>query len=222
MNRRTFLGRSAASAAALTVLPRSVLGGAGQVAPSEKIHLAYIGCGTQGLREMLPLLAEPEVQIVAVCDPVKDGNDYVDWSKDGLRDAIAKALDNPAWRRGQPGIPGGREVARKIVETYYAKQRGTEPFRGCTAYADFRELLEKEKDVDAVKVMTPDHLHATVAIAAPEPGMPPFQGQDRAHLPGGSASPLPQPGHRPQRGDGKVSGRVRQAEGRTDRRELRG
>ncbi len=37
-------------------------------------------------------------------------------------------------------------------------------------YADFRELLEKEKDVNAVKVMTPDHLHATVAIAAMKKG----------------------------------------------------
>ena len=35
---------------------------------------------------------------------------------------------------------------------------------------DFRELLEKEKDIDAVKIMTPDHLHATVAIAAMKKG----------------------------------------------------
>jgi Oxidoreductase family, C-terminal alpha/beta domain/Oxidoreductase family, NAD-binding Rossmann fold len=170
MNRRTFLGYSAASAAAFTILPRSVLGGPGQVAPSEKIHLAYIGCGTQGLREMLPLLAVPEVQIVAVCDPVKDGTEYVDWSKDGLRESIGKTLGNPDWRRGRPGIPGGREVAREIIETYYAKQRSTDNFKGCGVYADFRELLEKEKDLDAVKVMTPDHLHATVAIAALKKG----------------------------------------------------
>ena len=34
------------------------------------------------------------------------------------------------------------------------------------SYADFRELLEKEKDLDSVKIMTPDHLHATISIAA--------------------------------------------------------
>ena len=33
-------------------------------------------------------------------------------------------------------------------------------------YADFRELLEKEKDLDSVEIMTPYHLHATVSIAA--------------------------------------------------------
>ena len=63
-------------------MPRHVLGGAGFVAPSEKITLAHIGCGTQGLREMPGLLSMPEIQIVAVCDPVKEGHNYVDWSRD--------------------------------------------------------------------------------------------------------------------------------------------
>ena len=103
--------------------PVRVLGGAGFVAPSEKITLALIGCGTQGLRELPSLFALPEVQIVAVCDPVKDGHDYLDWSRDGHRAAIAEMLRQPDWRRGQPGIPGGREVAREVVETVYARQR---------------------------------------------------------------------------------------------------
>jgi hypothetical protein len=170
MNRRKFLGHAAASAAAFTIVPRHVLGGPNQVAPSEKITFAYIGCGTQGLREMLDMLAMPEVQIVAVCDPVKDGNDYVDWSKDGLRASIGKTLGKPNWRQGAPGIPGGRDVAKEVVETYYANQRASDKFKGCAAYADFRELLEKEKDIDAVKIMTPDHLHATIAIAAMRKG----------------------------------------------------
>jgi hypothetical protein len=161
---------SGAAAAAFTIVPRHVLGGAGFVAPNEKVTLAYIGCGTQGLREMPALLAMPEVQIVAVCDPVKESYDYVDWSRDGLRSDIAATLGKPDWRRNAPGIPGGREVAKEIIETFYASKRSSEKFKGVAAYADFRELLEKEPDVNAVKVMTPDHLHATVAIAAMKKG----------------------------------------------------
>jgi GFO/IDH/MocA oxidoreductase family protein len=169
-SRRQFMLTGGAAAAAFTLVPRHVLGGPGFVAPSEKITLAYVGCGTQGLREMLGLLKMPEIQIVAVCDPVKDGHEYVDWSKDGLRADIARALGKPDWRKGAPGIPGGREVAKEIIETSYANQRRADKFNGCATYVDFRELLEKEKDVNAVKVMTPDHLHATVAIAAMKKG----------------------------------------------------
>jgi predicted dehydrogenase len=57
-----------------------------------------------------------------------------------------------------------------LVEASYARQKASGSFKGCSSYADFRELLEKEKDIDAVKVMTPDHLHAAVAIAAMKKG----------------------------------------------------
>jgi hypothetical protein len=169
LSRRKFI-QAGAAATAFTIVPRHVLGGAGFVPPSEKITVAYIGCGTQGTREMLRMLAMPEIQIVAVCDPVKDGHDYVDFSRDGLRAAIGNALGKPDWRRGVAGIPGGRDVAKEIIETTHAKQRASEKYRGCTTYADFRELLEKEKDINAVKIMTPDHLHATIAIAAMKKG----------------------------------------------------
>jgi hypothetical protein len=158
------------AATGIAIVPRHVLGGPGFVAPSEKITMAVIGCGTQGLREMPGLLAMPEVQIVAVCDPVKESHEYVDWSRDGLRAEIAAALGKPDWRRGAPGIPGGRDVAKEVIELAYATQKATERFKGCAAYADFRELLAKENDVNAVKIMTPDHLHATIAIAAMRKG----------------------------------------------------
>ncbi len=74
-NRRRFLGAAAATAA-FTIVPRNVLGGPGYVAPSDKITLAHIGIGTQGLREIVNLLPVPEIQIVAVCDPNKDPAGY--------------------------------------------------------------------------------------------------------------------------------------------------
>ena len=48
LSRRRFVGRTAAGAAAFSLVPRHVLGGAGQVPPSEKLNLAFIGLGGQG------------------------------------------------------------------------------------------------------------------------------------------------------------------------------
>lgn len=171
INRRKFIGGVATSAFALTVVPRHVLGGAGYTAPSDKITLAYIGAGTQGLRELLPLLNIPDLQIVAVCDPQKNAIGYLDWSKNGLRDNIRETLQIPDWTSGGDNtIPGGRENAKNIVDTYYSKFRN-EKKAGCRAYADFRELFEKEKDLNAVKVMTPDHLHGLIAMTAIKRGI---------------------------------------------------
>jgi hypothetical protein len=164
--RRNFLG-TAAGVAAFTILPRHVLGGPGYVPPSDKITLAYIGTGTEGIREMLPLLAVPELQIVAVADPNQHAAGYRDWSANGILNSIRRTLGKPDWWAGGEGIiPGGRDCAKDVVDSYYAGQRATDTFRACAAYADFRELFEKEKDLDAVKIMTPDHLHGVIATAA--------------------------------------------------------
>ena len=37
-------------------------------------------------------------------------------------------------------------------------------------YGDFREMLDKQKDIDAVIIATPDHLHAVIAMAAMQLG----------------------------------------------------
>jgi predicted dehydrogenase len=37
-------------------------------------------------------------------------------------------------------------------------------------YTDYREMLERQKDIDAVLVATPDHLHAPIALAAMDLG----------------------------------------------------
>src|SRR5213078_4947947 len=78
MNRRKFVEMTAASAIAFTILPRHVLGGKNFIAPSDKITLAYIGVGTQGIRELLPLLSNEQFHVIAVCDPNKDAVGYKD------------------------------------------------------------------------------------------------------------------------------------------------
>jgi len=156
INRRNFVKAAASAPFVLGTVPNHVLGGPGKVAPSEKVNLACIGMGFQGTRMLAGLLKRPDVRVVAVCDPNTDSSDYIGWGR----------------ARGGKGFRGGREVGRRAVEAAYtkanAKKSGT--YKGCGAYADFREMLEKEKDLDAVHIVTPDHLHATIAIAAMKKG----------------------------------------------------
>ena len=143
MSRREFLGTTAA-AAAFTIVPRRVLGGPGHVPPSERINLAMIGVGGQGTYDMTQFLNLPEVQVVAVCDVNKEC-DYSKFYFGGLK---------------------GREPARQLVDKFYAEQSGNGTYKGCAAYVDFYEMLDKEEGIDAVSVATTDNLHAFAAMAA--------------------------------------------------------
>ena len=68
ISRRGFLTRAAGTAVGFTVLPRYVLGNSGFTAPSEKLNVAVIGAGNQGMNNMRGLLECSDVQIIAVCD----------------------------------------------------------------------------------------------------------------------------------------------------------
>ena len=122
MNRREFLTSAAAATAGFTIVPRPVLGGAGFVAPSDRITLACIGFGTQAIREIGGILASPDVEVVAVCDVEKDGVHYLEWGRNQIRDGIRRLIENPAWRERFDHVPGGRDVGKEIVDTYYAKR----------------------------------------------------------------------------------------------------
>jgi len=180
VSRRKFLAQTAAAAIGLSIVPRRVLGGAGYVPPSDKVNIAFIGVGAQGLRVMLRFLREPDVQGVAVCDPNTSSANYPQWDTHEFCNSVRKLLGvDTGWDWLSPDQPiqlthslrvtggvAGREPCQKIVDACYATQQRSGQYRGCSAYSDFRELLDKQKDVDAVVVCTADHLHAAVSAAA--------------------------------------------------------
>jgi predicted dehydrogenase len=115
INRRCFLVGTAMTAAA-TIVPRHVLGGAGNIAPSEKLNIAGIGVGGMGKSNMMQLESE---NIVALCD-----------------------VDH--------------EYAAETFKRYPKAK----------VYTDFRKMLDKQSDIDAVMIATPDHTHAVIAAEA--------------------------------------------------------
>ncbi len=68
ITRRDFI-RGTAAAAAFTIIPRSVLGGPGNTAPSDKLNIAGVGIGGMGKENIKACESE---NIVALCD--------VDWN----------------------------------------------------------------------------------------------------------------------------------------------
>ncbi len=73
---------------------------------------------------------------------------------------VVAVCDVDAWRM---------ESARKQVDDFYKKKTGSESYRGCATYRDFRELIAR-KEIDAVMISTPDHWHVPMAIAAVKAG----------------------------------------------------
>ncbi len=152
LTRRGFLKHAAAAAATLGfpyVVPGSVFGAN---APSNRITMGCIGLGGMGTNDMRAFLGFDDVQIVAVCDPVTGSREYGHWYKNG-------------WQ----GNYLGRVPAQKIIEDHYSRKKAGADFAGCAGYVDFRELLARD-DIDAVTIVTPDHWHAVMAIAAAERG----------------------------------------------------
>ena len=68
ISRRNFIGITAASGAAFTILPSFVVSGLGHKAPSDKLNIAGIGIGGKGAVNIGTMETE---NIVALCD--------VDW-----------------------------------------------------------------------------------------------------------------------------------------------
>ena len=147
ITRRTFVldsaGAAAAFALAPVIVPRHVLGGVGYRPPSRTLNVACVGIGGMGMNNMATLVEAGE-NIVAVCD--------VDYPY--VERQLAGSLRPP---RGQTA--SSPESLR--LQAAYTK---------AAKYDDFRIMLERQKDIDAVVIATPDHLHAVVALAAMRAG----------------------------------------------------
>jgi predicted dehydrogenase len=71
LSRRAWLKRSIVVAGAVglpTIIPARALGRDGRAAPSERILLGGIGLGGRGQAVLREMLAEPDVQFLAICD----------------------------------------------------------------------------------------------------------------------------------------------------------
>ena len=68
MKRRNFIEKTAAGVAAVTVVPRHVLGGDAYSAPNDKLNVGYIGTGKQSFHLCKEITKCPEAVTVAACD----------------------------------------------------------------------------------------------------------------------------------------------------------
>ncbi|MBN2592139.1 MAG: Gfo/Idh/MocA family oxidoreductase [Sedimentisphaerales bacterium] len=113
ITRRDFMAGTAA-ATAFTVVPRHVLGGTGNVSPSEKVNVAIIGTGGQGIVNMKQLFTEPDVRIAALCD-VNEESDYSMFYY---------------------GDTAGLKPAAELVRKQYGQT--------CPTYRDYNQMLDSE------------------------------------------------------------------------------
>ncbi len=143
VSRRGFMGGAAAAAAAWTIVPRHVLGAAGAAAPSDALNVAVVGTGGRGKNLIEELVRFSDVQITAIADPNEESN----------------------YSAFYYGGTSGRLPVLKLIKEHYGRTLG-DKYAGCKDYVDYRQLLDKEKEVDAVAIATPDHAHAVVCMAA--------------------------------------------------------
>lgn len=66
----------------------------------------------------------------------------------------------------------GRERVVALCDVHFSGSASdsVEAFPNAKLYADYREMLDKEKDIDAVTISTPDHVHGPAAAYAMQRG----------------------------------------------------
>jgi predicted dehydrogenase len=171
ITRRRFVTTAAAAGAGLTIVPRHVLGHGFQ-APSDTVNIATVGVGGMGRSNTIALMSQNIVAFCDVDDRMLEGT---------LKQIQAMAAKAPApGQRPMQGRPGQRPPSKaqlaanerrpRVDRAATVKRFADEQLAKLKRYRDYREMLEQQKDLDAVVVATPDHMHAAIATAAMDLG----------------------------------------------------
>jgi len=148
---------AAATAAALAVLPHGAQARPRKISPSDRVNVAAVGVGGMGRANLQALASQ---NIVALCD--------VDWGYVDTRFAdIPKQIENAQKRAQEAPDPVQRGRALQQVKDWQELQP---KLPKASRHTDYREMLEKQKNIDAVVIATPDHTHAHIALAAMDLG----------------------------------------------------
>ena len=161
VTRREFITKTAAAGAAFTILPRHVLG-RGFTAPSDMLNVACVGVGGMGRSNLINLASQ---NVTALCD--------VDWA---YTDKTLSRLDTDASNLqnhiDHPTTGANVAPAVSAADAEKAKARlasilhlKNDLVPKAKRYSDYRKMLEQQKDIDAVVIATPDHMHAPIALA---------------------------------------------------------
>jgi hypothetical protein len=175
VSRRRFVQTVAGTGAALTIVPRHVLG-RGMQAPSDTVNIATIGIGGMGASNTRNVMSQ---NVVAACD-IDEA--LMERALQGFQEMLQKM--NAASGEGGRGGRGGqgmrrREVspAQKAADDRRPAQNFRENLQRFVAnlpkmqkHRDYRKMLETQKDIDGVIIATPDHMHAPIASLAMELG----------------------------------------------------
>jgi predicted dehydrogenase len=169
ISRRKFVSTVAGAGAAITIVPRHVLGH-GIQAPSDTLNIAVIGFG-MGASNAEGLMSQ---NLVAFCDV-----------HDSRIAAAIKRFENRANAPASAAQRGGGSAAQRTPSKAQQEANARRPAQNSrdnakrfveqnlpklAKYRDYREMLEKQKDIDAIVVATPDHMHAPIATMAMDLG----------------------------------------------------